>query len=188
MVLGEAAEKQRPPATRPSPVLPGALPLPSRNQAKPPKKVPCEPLTRAWSWPYFCQSIKIEKISKKTFECKFVERSALAGNFFHSERRLFKILKSGRTQTSIRDEWINTPRPSHTMEHYSTIKMNETPTRAVAARAVLEIIVVGMEPDIGGHVPRDSTGTRVRNRRIHRGREGGRGCQGRGAEGRKRAS
>lgn len=40
------------------------------------------------------------------------------------------------------DEWINTPRPSHTMEHYSTIKMNETPTRAAAAQAVLEIIML----------------------------------------------
>jgi len=35
------------------------------------------------------------------------------------------------------DEWINTPRPSHTMEHYSSIEMNETPMRAAATQAML---------------------------------------------------
>ena len=65
--VGERAENRGHQLPSLSPVLPGALPLPSRNQGKPLKKVPCEPLTTAWLWPYFCQSIKIEKNFKKDF-------------------------------------------------------------------------------------------------------------------------
>lgn len=67
MVLGRGQKNRGHQLPGLSPVLPGALPLPSRNQGKSLKKVPCEPLTTAWLWPYFCQSIKIEKNFKKDF-------------------------------------------------------------------------------------------------------------------------
>ena len=77
MVLGRGQKNRGHQPPNLSPGLSGALPLPSRNQGKSPKKVPCEPLMTAWLWPYFCLSIKIEKHFKKDFDCRFAERRAL---------------------------------------------------------------------------------------------------------------
>lgn len=130
------------------------------------KKVPCEPLTRAW-WPSFCQYKNREKF-QKDFECKFAGGALLA--LFHSRAVIQNNQKSGRNPNIHQDEWINTPRPSHTMEHYSTIKMNKGNTHVLLQPTVLEIIMLWGWSQTRGHVPRDSTGTEVRNRRIHRNR------------------